>query len=99
MRYWDAEIHRLKGEFSQYQGMDLAEVEGHYYRAIEIARRQGSKSLELRAVMSLCSLLRQRGKVKEAHEMLTEIYDWFTEGFDTPDLQDARVLLEELEMG
>jgi predicted ATPase len=65
-------------------------------KAIEVARRQSAKSLELRAVMSLSRLWQQQGKKKEAHEILAEIYGWFTEGFDTKDLQEAKTLLEEL---
>jgi predicted ATPase len=65
-------------------------------KAIEIAREQQAKSLELRAVMSLSRLWQQQGKTKEAHQMLSEVYGWFTEGFDTKDLQEARALLEEL---
>ena len=67
-----------------------------FLKAIEIAQRQQAKSLELRAVMSVSRLWQQQGKQKEAHELLSEIYDWFTEGFDTKDLQDAKALLEEL---
>jgi predicted ATPase len=65
-------------------------------KAIEIARQQKAKSLELRAVMSLSRLWQQQGKKEEAHRMLAEIYGWFTEGFDTADLQEAKALLEEL---
>jgi predicted ATPase len=65
-------------------------------RAIEVARRQQAKSLELRAAMSLSRLWQQQGKKDEARQMLAEIYGWFTEGFDTADLQEARILLEEL---
>jgi len=65
-------------------------------RAIEIARKQQAKSLELRAVMSLSWLWQQQGKKDEARQMLAEVYGWFTEGFDTVDLQDAKALLEEL---
>jgi predicted ATPase len=72
------------------------EAEGYFLKAIEIARCQGAKSLELRAVMSLSRLWQQQGKKEEARQILTEIYSWFTEGFDTKDLQEAKVLLEEL---
>jgi len=73
-----------------------AEAEECFQKAIEIARRQQAKSLELRAVMSLSRLWQQQGKKKEAHEMLSEIYGWFTEGFDTKDLQEAKALLNAL---
>ena len=73
-----------------------AEAEECFLKAIEVARKQQAKSLELRAVMSLSRLWQQQGKQKEAHEMLAEIYGWFTEGFDTKDLQEAKTLLEEL---
>jgi predicted ATPase len=72
------------------------EAEGCFLRAIEIAQRQQAKSLELRAVMSMSRLWQQQGKQAEAHQMLSEIYNWFTEGFDTKDLQEAKALLEEL---
>ena len=65
-------------------------------RALDVARRQEAKSLELRAAMSLARLWQQQGKTTAAHQLLAPIYDWFTEGFDTADLQEARVLLEEL---
>ena len=73
------------------------EAEACFLKAIEIAQRQSAKSLELRAVMSLSRLWQQQGKNEEAHRMLSEIYAWFTEGFDTKDLQEAKTLLEELE--
>jgi len=75
-----------------------AEVEAEAYlqQAIEIARRQQAKSWELRAAMSLSRLWQQQGKCQEAHDLLAPIYGWFTEGFDTADLQEARTLLEEL---
>ena len=72
------------------------EAEECFHKAIEIARRQSAKSLELRAVMSLSRLWRQQGKKAEAQQMLVEICGWFTEGFDTVDLQEAKALLEEL---
>ncbi len=74
-----------------------SEAEECFLKAIEIARKQQAKSLELRAVMSLSRLWQQQGKKEEAHRMLVEIYGWFTEGFDTKDLQEAKVLLTELE--
>ena len=67
-----------------------------FHKAIEIARQQQAKSLELRATTSLARLWQQQGKKNEAHQMLVEIYNWFTEGFDTKDLQEASMLLEEL---
>jgi len=73
-----------------------SEAEACFLKAIEIARKQQAKSLELRATVSLSRLWQHQGKKKEAHEMLAAIYGWFTEGFDTVDLQEARVLLAEL---
>jgi predicted ATPase len=73
-----------------------AEAEACFLKAIEIARKQQAKSLELRAVMSLSRLWQQKGKKVEAHTLLAEIYNWFTEGFDTKDLQEAKALLAEL---
>jgi len=72
------------------------EAEACFHKAIEVARRQQAKSLELRAVMSLARLWQQQGKKKQARKMLAEIYGWFTEGFDTADLQEAKALLDEL---
>jgi len=95
-RFYEAEIHRLKGELLWIQGEDEAEVEGYYQHAIQVARRQSAKSWELRAAMSLSRLWREQGRVDEARQMLAEIYGRFTEGFDTPDLQEAKALLEEL---
>ena len=94
-RYWEAELYRLKGELSFKQG-DQPCAEANFNKAIEITRRQNAKSLELRAVMSLCHLQEKQGRKEEAHQTLIEIYNWFTEGFDTPDLIEARRLLEEL---
>jgi hypothetical protein len=73
-----------------------SEAEACFHKAIEIARQQQAKSLELRAVMSLSRLWQQQGKREEARKLLAEVYGWFTEGFDTADLQEAMTLLEEL---
>jgi predicted ATPase len=73
-----------------------SEAEACFRKAIEIAQRQQAKSLELRATMSLARLWQQQGKAAEAHQMLSEIYNWFTEGFETKDLQEAKALLDEL---
>src|SRR5262249_22293917 len=72
------------------------EAEACFLKAIEIAQKQQAKSLELRATISLARLWQQQGRQQEAHELLTDIYHWFTEGFDTKDLQEAKALLEEL---
>jgi predicted ATPase len=73
-----------------------AEAEGYFLKAIDIARQQQAKSLELRATMSLAKLWQQQGKKAKAHKVLADIYHRFTEGFDTKDLQEAKALLEEL---
>ena len=73
-----------------------ADAEACFHKAIEVAQRQQAKSLELRATTSLARLWQQQGKKDEAHKLLSEIYNWFTEGFDTKDLQEAKALLEEL---
>ncbi|HEV8718055.1 MAG TPA: hypothetical protein VGX03_35225, partial [Candidatus Binatia bacterium] len=73
-----------------------ADAEACFNKAIDIARRQSAKSLELRAALSLSRLWQKQGKKKQARQMLAEIYGWFTEGFDTADLQEAKMLLEEL---
>jgi predicted ATPase len=112
-RYFEAELHRLNGELtlqSRVQGRassvhnpqsafhkPQSEAEACFLKAIEIARRQSMKSLELRAIMSLSRLWRQQGKTEEARQMLAEIYGWFTEGFETADLQAAKTLLAERE--
>ena len=98
---YEAELYRLKGELtlqSSVQRLEsrVKEAEACFLKAIEVAQKQQAKSLELRAVMSLARLWRQQGKTAEARQMLTEIHDWFTEGFDTKDLQEAKMLLAEL---
>ena len=111
-RWYEAELYRLKGELLLAQEVRSqkstntdprllmpdaqGEAEACFLKAIEIARRQQAKSLELRATMSLARLWQQQGKKHEAHQLLAEIYGWFTEGFDTKDLQEAKALLEEL---
>jgi predicted ATPase/DNA-binding winged helix-turn-helix (wHTH) protein len=96
-RRWEAELYRLKGKLLLKQGdPDAYEVEACFTQALNIARRQQAKSLELRAAMSLSRLWQQQGKHVQARQRLAEIYDWFTEGFDTADLQEAKALLEEL---
>jgi predicted ATPase len=96
-RYWEAEIHRLRGVLLLRQtGTPQAEAEAWLQRALDVARRQEAKSLELRAAMSLSRLWQQQGKCTEARELLAPIYGWFTEGFDTADLQEAKALLEEV---
>jgi predicted ATPase len=93
----EMEAHRLKGELLLRQSdTHTAEAEPCFVRAIEVARRQNAKSFELRATMSLARLLAKQDRRDEAHTMLAEIYGWFTEGFDTADLKDAKALLDEL---
>jgi predicted ATPase len=91
----EPEMHRLKGELLLMQG-DEAEAEASFHKAIEVARRQQARSWELRATASLCRLWQKQGKQKEARQVLDQIYGWFSEGFDTADLRDARSLLKEL---
>jgi DNA-binding SARP family transcriptional activator/predicted ATPase len=99
-RFWEAEIYRLKGELwlkAEGRGMKDNEVPEEYFlKAIEVARRQEGKSLELRATVSLGRLWQQQGKQDKARQMLAEIYGWFSEGFDTVDLRQAKALLQEL---
>jgi predicted ATPase len=96
-RYYEAELYRLKGELLLMQGDEAeSEAEASFHKAIEVARRQQAKSWELRATVSLCRLWQKQGRGDEAQQILAEIYTWFTEGFDTPDLQEAKALLEEL---
>jgi predicted ATPase len=96
-RHYDAEIHRLKGEFLLRQDQSNApEAENCFRCAVEIARKQSAKSLELRATMSLARLLAQQGRREEARTMLADVYNWFTEGFDTADLKEAKALLDQL---
>ena len=96
-RHYEAEVHRLKGELLLAQSAsNAAQAEKSFRTAIEIARKQHAKSWELRATTSLARLLAKQRKRDKARTMLAEIYGWFTEGFDTPDLKDAKSLLDEL---
>jgi predicted ATPase/DNA-binding winged helix-turn-helix (wHTH) protein len=94
--WWKAELYRLKGELLRQKAKIEPEAEECFRQAIDIARRQSAKSLELRAVISLSRLWQKQGKKEQARQLLAEIYNWFTEGFDTADLKEAQVLLEEL---
>ena len=99
-RHLEAELHRLKGECLlalTARRCKEREAEECFRQALTIARRQQAKSLELRAAMSLGRLKQQQGRYAEAHQILAEIYGWFTEGFETPDLQEAKALLEALQ--
>jgi predicted ATPase len=95
-RWFEAEAYRLKGELLLIDDERDEEAEACFWRAIEVARGQQAKSWELRATMSLCRLWQAEGKLAQAREMLAAIYNWFSEGFGTPDLVDARALLAEL---
>jgi len=96
-RWWAAEICRLQGVMLLRQpGTPQAEAETWLQQALDVARRQEAKALELRAAMSLARLWREQGKKAEARALLAPVYGWFTEGFDTADLQEAKTLLEEL---
>ena len=94
--WFEAEMHRLQGELLLKQEGAETEIEACFKRALDVAQRQSAKSLELRIVMSLSRLRQRQDRQAEAHQMLNTSYNWFTEGFDTPDLRDARVLLGEL---
>jgi tetratricopeptide (TPR) repeat protein len=96
-RWYESEIYRLKGELLLQQHTDnQAEAENCFHHALEIARSQQAKSFELRAATSLSKLWQQQGKRQEAHDLLAPVYNWFTEGFETADLKDAKTLLDEL---
>jgi predicted ATPase len=94
-RWWDAEICRLRGLVAL-SGGEVSESETWLLKSLQTAQQQRAKSLELRAAMSLARLWRDQGKVRQARELLAPVYAWFTEGFETRDLKDAKALLEEL---
>ncbi|MFN8485710.1 MAG: AAA family ATPase [Anaerolineae bacterium] len=95
-RWWDGELHRLRGELLHVQGADDADVETALGRALEITRGQGAKSLELRAATSLATVWLAQGRADDARRLLVPVYAWFTEGFDTPDLRAAQDLIAQL---
>jgi tetratricopeptide (TPR) repeat protein len=95
-RYMEAELYRVKGELLKKKGAPEAEFEEMFLKSLEVSRKQQAKMFELRATMSLGRLLKKRGKKAEARKMMEEIYGWFTEGFDFPDLKEAKAFLDEL---
>ena len=96
-RISEAQVHRTAGEIALLSpARDAAKAEAYFERALAIARQQQTKSLELRTAMSLARLWRDQGKVQQARELLAPVYGWFTEGFDTRDLKEAKALLNEL---
>ena len=96
-RYYESELQRLNGELLLLQSPgDTAEAEACFQSALEIARQQRAKSLELRTAMSLARLWQRQGKAGDARQLLDDVLAWFTEGFDTADLRDAQALCNEL---
>ena len=94
---WEAEIHRTAGEIALLSSQpDAAKAQDYFEHGLAVARQQQAKSWELRAAMSMARLWRDQGKVQQARELLAPVYGWFTEGFDTRDLKEAKALLEEL---
>jgi predicted ATPase len=95
--WFEAEVHRMAGEIAlKSLKSDAAKVEAHFESALAVARKQQAKFLELRAAMSMARLWRDQGKPQQARELLAPVYGWFTEGFDTLDLKEAKALLDEL---
>jgi predicted ATPase len=96
-RWFEAEANRIAGEIALLlPEPDVAKAEACFERALAVARKQQAKSWELRAAMSMARLWRDQGKWQQARELLAPIYGWFTEGFDTRDLKDAKTLLVEM---
>ena len=96
-KWCEAEVNRIAGEIAlKSPEPDAAKAEAYFDRALTVARQQQAKSWELRAAMSLARLWRDQGKVQQARELLAPVYGWFTEGFDTLDLKQAKALLDEL---
>jgi predicted ATPase len=97
-RWCEADIHRIAGEIALLSPEpDAANAEAYFDRALAVARKQQAKSWELRAAMSMARLWRDQGKRQQARELLAPVYDWFTEGFDTLDLKQAKDLIDALE--
>ena len=96
-RWWEAEVYRLQGVLLlQRSHADVGQAEACFQQALDVARCQQAKALELRAALSLARLWQGQGQRTPARELLAPIYGWFTEGFDTADLQEAQALLQEL---
>ena len=96
-RWCEAEVHRIAGEIALMSPeRNAAKAEAYFERALAIAREQKAKSWELRAAMSMARLWRDQGKRQQARDLLAPVYGWFTEGFDTLDLKEAKALLDEL---
>jgi len=96
-KWCEAEVHRVAGEIAlKSREPDAPKAEAYFQRALEVARKQQAKSWELRAAMSIARLWRDQGKRQQARELLAPAYCWFTEGFDTLDLKEAKALLAEL---
>jgi predicted ATPase len=95
-RMWEAELTRIKGELLLAQRTPSTDVEASFQHALTIACQQNARSFELRAATSLARLWLDNGKHRQAYDLLFPIYHWFTEGFDTPDLKDAKALLDDL---
>jgi predicted ATPase len=96
-RWFEAEVYRTAGEITlKSPQADTAKAQVYFERALAIACQQQAKSWELRAAMSIAQLWRDQGKAQQARELLVPVYGWFTEGFDTRDLKEAKALLEEL---
>jgi predicted ATPase len=95
--FWEAEQHRLQGEFLlAHSPGDQTTAAAYMHQPLEVAHRQAAKSLELRAAMSLARLWQSQDKRQDAVDLLAPVYGWFTEGFDTADLKEAKALLNEL---
>jgi predicted ATPase len=96
-RWYEAEVNRIAGEITLLSSdAEAAKAEVYFNRALAVAREQQAKSWELRAAMSMARLWRDQGKRQQAHELLAPVYGWFTEGFDTLDLKEAKTLLSDL---